>query len=85
MSSVALKSGLFMPTVTGRMQGIAEMAASHVPYDSLTDAEVMLRAGTDDNAAYEYLVTKYHRPMIAFMYRMCHNQEIGRASCRERV
>jgi len=73
MSSVALKSGLFMPTMTGRMQGIAEMSAGHVPFDSLSDAEVMLRAAADDSA-YEYLVTKYHRPMIAFMYRMCRNQ-----------
>ena len=80
---MALKSGLFMPTVTGRTQGIAEMAASHVPYDSLSDAEVMLRAGTDDNAAYEYLVTKYHRPMIAFMYRMCHNQALAEELAQE--
>src|SRR5262249_42718249 len=82
VSSVALKSGLFMPTVTGRMQGIAEMAASHVPYDSLSDAEVMLRAGTDD-AAYEYLVTKYHRPMIAFMYRMCRSQAVAEELAQE--
>src|ERR1044071_8132147 len=72
-----------MPTATGRMQGVAEMAASHVPYDSLSDAEVMLRAGTDDNAAYEYLVTKYHRPMIAFMYRMCHSQALAEELAQE--
>lgn len=63
-----------MPTVTGRMQGIAEMAAGQALYDSLSDAEVMLRVGADDNAAYEYLVQKFHRAMIAFMYRMCRNQ-----------
>src|SRR5690349_20067406 len=72
-----------MPTATGRMQGVAEMAVSHVPYDSLSDAEVMLRAGTDDNAAYEYLVTKYHRPMIAFMYRMCRNQALSEELAQE--
>jgi RNA polymerase sigma-70 factor (ECF subfamily) len=65
------------------MQGVAEMAVSHVPYDSLSDAEVMLRAGTDDNAAYEYLVIKYHRPMIAFMYRMCHNQALAEELAQE--
>ena len=59
------------------------MAASHVPYDSLSDAEVMLRAGTDDDGAYEYLVTKYHRPMIAFMYRMCHNQALAEELAQE--
>jgi RNA polymerase sigma-70 factor (ECF subfamily) len=56
------------------MQGIAEMAAGQALYDSLSDAEVMLRVGADDDAAYEYLVQKFHRAMIAFMYRMCRNQ-----------
>jgi len=80
---VALKSGLFMPTATGRMQGIAEMAAGQVLYDSLSDAEVMLRAGTDDTAAYEYLVNKFHRPMIAFMYRMSRNQALAEELAQE--
>ncbi len=59
------------------------MAASHVPYDSLSDAEVMLRAGTDEDAAFEYLATKYHRPMIAFMYRMCRNQALAEELAQE--
>src|SRR5499427_10499485 len=72
-----------MPTATAKMEGTAEMEASHVPYASLSDAEVMLRAGTDDDAAYEYLVSKYHRPMIAFMYRMCHNQATAEELAQE--
>jgi RNA polymerase sigma-70 factor, ECF subfamily len=83
VSSVALKSGLFMPTTTGGMQGFEEMSASHVAYESLSDAEVMLRVGTDDNSAYEYLVNKFHRPMIAFMYRMCHNQALAEELAQE--
>jgi RNA polymerase sigma-70 factor (ECF subfamily) len=43
----------------------------------------MLRAGTDDDAAYEYLVNKYHRPMIAFMYRMCRNQATAEELAQE--
>ena len=80
---MALKSGLFMPTATGRMQVIAEMSAGHVTYDSLSDAEVMLRVGTDDNSAYEYLLNKFHRPMIAFMYRMCRNQALAEELAQE--
>jgi RNA polymerase sigma-70 factor, ECF subfamily len=80
---VALKSGLFMPTVTGRMQGIADMAAGQALYDSLSDAEIMLRVGADDDAAYEYLVHKFHRAMIAFMYRMCHNQALAEEMAQE--
>jgi len=83
VSSVALKSGFFMPTVAGEVKVIPDMAAGQVLYESLSDAEVMLRAGTDDNGAYEYLATKYHRPMIAFMYRMCHNQALAEELAQE--
>jgi RNA polymerase sigma-70 factor (ECF subfamily) len=83
VSSVALKPGFFMPTATGRTQGIPKMAAGQMLYDSLTDAEIMLRVGTDDDAAYEYLVNKFHRPMIAFMYRMCRNQALAEELAQE--
>jgi RNA polymerase sigma-70 factor (ECF subfamily) len=43
----------------------------------------MLRVGADNTAAYEYLVHKFHRPMIAFMYRMCHNQALAEELAQE--
>ncbi|MGH9568880.1 MAG: RNA polymerase sigma factor [Candidatus Angelobacter sp.] len=74
-----------MPTITDvRARSVADMAAGQVLYDSLTDAEVMLRVGSDDdNAAYEYLVNKFHRPMIAFMFRMVHNQALAEELAQE--
>src|SRR5437868_5977206 len=42
--------------------------------EGLTDAEVMLRVRTGDEAAFAYLVQKYRRPMLSFMYRMARNQ-----------
>ncbi len=39
----------------------------------LTDAEIMLRVKAGDESAFEYLVQKYRRPMVGFMYRMSHN------------
>ena len=41
--------------------------------ESLTDAEVMLRVKAGDDSAFDYLVQKYRRPMVSFMYRMAHN------------
>lgn len=38
-----------------------------------TDAQVMLRVKTGDESAFTYLVEKYRRPIVGFMYRMCHN------------
>jgi RNA polymerase sigma-70 factor, ECF subfamily len=37
------------------------------------DAEVMLRVRAGDETAFAYLVQKYRRPMVSFMYRMSHN------------
>lgn len=39
----------------------------------LSDADVMLRVKTGDESAFQYLVEKYRRPMVNFMYRMAHN------------
>jgi RNA polymerase sigma-70 factor, ECF subfamily len=41
--------------------------------ETTSDADVMLRVKTGDQAAFDYLVQKYRRPMLSFMFRMSHN------------
>jgi RNA polymerase sigma-70 factor (ECF subfamily) len=41
--------------------------------EGLTDAEVMLRVKAGDESAFSYLVQKYRRAMVNFMYRTCRN------------
>jgi RNA polymerase sigma-70 factor (ECF subfamily) len=41
--------------------------------EGVSDAEIMLRVKTGDESAFQYLVEKYRRPMVNFMYRMAHN------------
>jgi len=41
--------------------------------EGTSDAEVMLRVKAGDDSAFAYLVQKYRRPMVSFMYRMAHN------------
>src|ERR1700682_1000288 len=67
VSSVALQYGL--PAVGVHSQAAATGA---VPGE-LTDAEVMLRVKAGDDSAFDFLVQKYRRPIINFMYRMAHN------------
>jgi len=43
------------------------------PDESLSDAEIMLKVKAGDDAAFGYLVQKYRRAMVSFMYRMAHN------------
>jgi RNA polymerase sigma-70 factor (ECF subfamily) len=65
VSSVALNRGLLAVGVH-TPAGVAENGG-------LSDAEMMLRVKSGDDSAFDYLVQKYRRPMISFMYRMAHN------------
>jgi RNA polymerase sigma-70 factor, ECF subfamily len=57
--------------------------AASRPMSEMTDAEVMLLAGTGDDSAFGYLVEKFRRPIISFMYRMTHNQAIAEELAQE--
>ena len=64
VSSVALNHGLL---------AVGGGAPAGVDASAVSDAEVMLRVKAGDDAAFDYLVQKYRRPIISFMYRMAHN------------
>jgi RNA polymerase sigma-70 factor (ECF subfamily) len=49
----------------------------------LDDAQVMLRVRDGDDAAFNYLVERYRRAMISFMFRMCHNAAIAEELAQE--
>ncbi len=49
----------------------------------MDDAQVMLRVREGDDAAFNYLVQRYHRAMISFMYRMVHNSAIAEELAQE--
>src|ERR1700686_5438905 len=50
---------------------------------TVSDVDVMLRVKTGDESAFAYLVQKYRRPMVGFMYRMCHNPSIAEELAQE--
>jgi len=49
----------------------------------LSDAEVMLRVAAGDDGAFDYLVEKFRRPMVSFMYRMTRNQAVAEELAQE--
>jgi len=49
----------------------------------MDDAQVMLRVRDGDDAAFNYLVDRYRRAMISFMYRMVHNTAIAEELSQE--
>jgi len=67
----------------GRASAEAEPASIARSSTTLSDAEVMLRVKAGDDSAFEYLVQKYRRPMISFMYRMTRNQAVAEELAQE--
>jgi RNA polymerase sigma-70 factor, ECF subfamily len=71
MASVALNR----PMVQG--EGTAARNAGPANWQSMTDAEIMLRVREGDDAGFNYLIEKYRKPIMNFMYRMVHNQAVA--------
>jgi RNA polymerase sigma-70 factor, ECF subfamily len=82
VSTAALDRGMLMSGLTpgvpkpGVKPGTAPAPTAFAPAvagEAPTDAEVMLRVRTGDQQAFDYLVQKYRRPLVSFMYRMARN------------
>lgn len=70
VSTAALDRGML---VAATMQQTSGAFSAVAPGDAPSDAEIMLRAKAGDQSAFDYLVQKYRRPMVSFMYRMARN------------
>ncbi|MGD0787250.1 MAG: sigma-70 family RNA polymerase sigma factor [Terracidiphilus sp.] len=51
--------------------------------DPASDAAIMLRAAAGDESGFDFLVRKYHRSMIHFLFRMVRNQAIAEELAQE--
>jgi RNA polymerase sigma-70 factor (ECF subfamily) len=71
VSTAAMERGALMaamgPPLVSSFQPVMAGAEGY------TDAEVMLRVKAGDESAFDYLVQKYRRPLVSFMYRMARN------------
>ncbi|MBX6361554.1 RNA polymerase sigma factor [Pseudacidobacterium ailaaui] len=52
-------------------------------WSTLSDAEIMLRVSQGDEAGFNYLIEKYRKPIIHFMFRMVHNQAVAEELAQE--
>ncbi|MGA9389073.1 MAG: sigma-70 family RNA polymerase sigma factor [Candidatus Sulfotelmatobacter sp.] len=71
MGSAAIDGSVLMATAGSRPT--SSLPPALVGAESFTDAEVMLRVKAGDESAFDYLVQKYRRPLVSFMYRMARN------------
>lgn len=91
VSSVAIDRGLMGRGLVGdrlperRAQNVSPLATPVTANSAETDPDVeaMLRVKTGDEAAFSYLVQKYRRPMVGFMFRFCHNPSTAEELAQE--
>jgi RNA polymerase sigma-70 factor, ECF subfamily len=69
MGSLGARPGTLQPALAGT--------------ESYTDAEVMLRVKAGDQSAFDFLVQKYRRPLVSFMYRMARNSAVAEDLAQE--
>jgi RNA polymerase sigma-70 factor, ECF subfamily len=80
MASVALDRGL--------LQGRAPASAGGtftgpVDWRAMSDADIMLRVREGDDVGFNFLIEKYRKPIVNFMYRMVHNQAVAEELAQE--
>jgi RNA polymerase sigma-70 factor (ECF subfamily) len=91
VSSVAIDRGLMGRGLFGARppeRGAANFTPAATPgaansAESDSDVSAMLRVKTGDEAAFAYLVQKYRRPMVGFMFRFCHNPSTAEELAQE--
>ncbi|MGH9601419.1 MAG: RNA polymerase sigma factor, partial [Terriglobales bacterium] len=84
MGTIALNRGMIPDAAGGRAN--AEDAGDGflgTSLDLLSDAEIMLRVKAGDDSAFDYLVEKFRRPLVGFMYRLTRNQSVAEELAQE--
>jgi RNA polymerase sigma-70 factor, ECF subfamily len=52
-------------------------------FSQMDDAAIMLELRSGNMAGFDYLIQKYRKPIIHFMYRMVHNQAVAEELAQE--
>jgi RNA polymerase sigma-70 factor (ECF subfamily) len=60
-----------------------EVHHSSGDFAHMEDSEIMLELRAGNMAGFDYLIAKYRKPIIHFMYRMVHNQAVAEELAQE--
>jgi RNA polymerase sigma-70 factor (ECF subfamily) len=83
MDPILPRSGAEAATTAAGRGNASVKLTSSMDYAAMDDAQIMLRVKDGDDAGFEYLVQKYRRAMMAFMYRMAHNASVAEELAQE--
>jgi len=67
------------------LESLQSVESHHAPGDfaQMDDAAIMLELSSGNMAGFDFLIQKYRKPIIHFMYRMVHNQAVAEELAQE--
>jgi RNA polymerase sigma-70 factor (ECF subfamily) len=77
MATLAVNAGL----LDGILQPSVAQGSAHFP--EMEDSAIMLELRDGNMSGFDFLIQKYRRPIVNFMYRMVHNQAIAEELAQE--
>ena len=77
MATLAVNAGL----LDGILQPSVAQGSAHFP--EMEDSAIMLELRDGNMCGFDFLIQKYRRPIVNFMYRMVHNQAIAEELAQE--
>jgi len=80
MATAALDRGMLQGGIAAGSGGMLSRPAD---WRTMTDAEIMLRVREGDDVGFNFLIEKYRKPIMNFMYRMVHNQAVAEELAQE--
>jgi RNA polymerase sigma-70 factor (ECF subfamily) len=69
--------------MSGAIDQARPASPARTDWSLLTDAEIMLRVREGDDAGFDFLIAKYRRAIVHFMFRMVHNQAVAEELAQE--
>jgi len=76
-------SALGVGPATRSDSGLESNIGMNAALDPASDAAIMLRVAAGDEASFNYLVQKYHRAIIHFLFRMVRNEAVAEEMAQE--
>jgi RNA polymerase sigma-70 factor, ECF subfamily len=82
MATLAINPRLLEPRLLENLQAVENYHTAS-EFGQMDDATIMLELRAGNMAGFDFLIQKYRKPIVHFMYRMVHNQAVAEELAQE--
>jgi RNA polymerase sigma-70 factor, ECF subfamily len=83
MATIVFDPSLLQPASSERLMSRHVQTTATADWSTLSDAEIMLRVSAGEDTGFTYLLEKYRKPIVNFMFRMVRNQAVAEELAQE--